>query len=185
MTERRALHCATICLTSNVCTAFEFDEAEKICRLGRKGMTKSSNSSSFSSQITVMKGKALRKTAFAKIFAFLSFGNVRFSKIRVGMSCSSFFQTCPDSRKLVPTLIFAKNRKNCEKTWKTSRNEPFNEIFESNEKMTFNSSRLDSRKLVPTRKPTWNFEFKFGMQDPNERYLKAWLVMPKLHLFTF
>jgi hypothetical protein len=30
--------------------------------------------------------------------------------------------------------------------------------------MMFNSSRLDSRKLVPTRKTTQNLEFKFGMQ---------------------
>jgi len=59
----------------------------------------------------VQKIKALRKTAFAEIFVFASFGNVCFSKIRVGASFSSFFRTRLDSRKLVPTLIFAKNRK--------------------------------------------------------------------------
>ncbi len=46
----------------------------------------------------------------------------------------------------------------------------FTEIFESNKKMTLNSSRLDLQKLIPTqkptRKPTWNFEFKFRMQGP-------------------
>jgi len=63
--------------------------------------------------------RALRKTVFAEIFIFASFGYGRFSKIRVGASYSSFFQTRPDSRKLVPTLIFAK------KSRKTSRNEPF------------------------------------------------------------
>ncbi len=54
--------------------------------------------------------KALQKVAFAEIFIFASFGNVRFSKIRVGTSCSSFFRTRPDSRELIPTPIFANNR---------------------------------------------------------------------------
>jgi len=53
--------------------------------------------------IIIICSKALRKTAFAEIFVFASFGNVHFSKIRVGTSCSSFFRTRPDSRKLVPT----------------------------------------------------------------------------------
>jgi hypothetical protein len=47
--------------------------------------------------------KAMRKTAFAEIFVFASFGNRRFSKIRTGASYSSFFRTRPDSRKSVPT----------------------------------------------------------------------------------
>ncbi len=58
----------------------------------------------------------------------------------------------------------------CEKIAKirvrTSQNKPFTEITENNEKMTFNLSRLDSRKLVPTRIPTRIFEFEFGMQGP-------------------
>ncbi len=37
--------------------------------------------------------------------------------------------------------------------------------------MTFNSSRLDSRKLVPTQKPTRKFGQKFGMQDPTSLVL--------------
>jgi len=37
--------------------------------------------------------KAMRKTVFAEIFIFASFGNRRFSKIRVGASFSSFYRT--------------------------------------------------------------------------------------------
>ncbi len=121
--------------------------------------------------------EALRKTVFAEIFIFASFGNLLFLKIRVGTSFSSFYRTLLDLRKLVPTLIFAKN---CENSQNSQKNREKTRFFakirvgevgkyekiinKNNKKMMFNSSRLDSRKLVPTRKPTRNFEFKFGMQ---------------------
>ncbi len=64
--------------------------------------------------------RALHSELFSEIFVFASFGNRHFTKIRVGASFSSFFRTRLDSRKLVPTLIFAKIRvfsqKNREKT---------------------------------------------------------------------
>ncbi len=49
------------------------------------------------------KCKAMRQTVFSKFFVFASFGNCRFSKIRVGTSFSSFFRTRSDSFRLVPT----------------------------------------------------------------------------------
>ncbi len=60
--------------------------------------------------------KALRKTVFTKIFVIASFGNCCFSKIRVGTSFSSFFQTRLYLQKLVLTLIFTKNRKKIAKS---------------------------------------------------------------------
>jgi len=91
------------------------------------------------------------------------FGNVRASRTRL------------DSRKLVPTLIFAKKREKIAKKRVFSRklgservrNEPFTEITENNEKMTFNSSRLDSRKTRSVSKLDSNFGKKFGMQGPS------------------
>ncbi len=64
--------------------------------------------------------------------------------------------------ELVPTQKpTQKLQKNCKKSpkiaKKIAKNRVFSEISESNEKMTFNLSRLDSRKLVPTRKPTQKF----------------------------
>jgi len=109
----------------------------------------------------------MRKTVFAEIFIFASFGNRRFSKIRVGASFSSFSRTRLDSRKLVPILIFGENsRKIREKSRKNREKRVFSCFSFSRKK--WRSTRLDSRKLVPTRKPTRNFEFKFGMQDPKQ-----------------
>jgi len=64
----------------------------------------------FTSQHTI--GLTLRpcvRRFFSKIFVFASFGNCRFSKIRVGASFSSFFRTSLDSRKLVPTQNSTRN----------------------------------------------------------------------------
>jgi hypothetical protein len=73
------------------------------------------------------------------------FGNVR------------AFQTCLDSQKLFLAKIRVGTSRNKSERVGTSRNEPYTEITENNEKMTFNSSRLDLRKLVPTQNSTRNF----------------------------
>jgi len=115
---------------------------------------------------------------------FLKFSFSRVSEIavfqklgseRVFRAFSKLVPTCENSSRLVPTLIFAKN---CEKTRffakiRVVRVGKYEKITnENNKKMTFNSSRLDSRKLVPTRKPTRKFGYKFGMQGP------TWKCMP-------
>ena len=98
--------------------------------------------------IALLYGRALRKTVFAEIFIFASFGNRRFSKIRVGASYSSFFRTRPDSRKLVLTLIFAKKlRKNCKKRVGTSRNSNFGNISVMSEPSELVSTRENSSRL--------------------------------------
>jgi len=45
----------------------------------------------FANEDVLEQSKALQKTVFAEIFIFPSFGNRRFSKIRVGTSFSSFY----------------------------------------------------------------------------------------------
>jgi len=117
------------------------------------------------------KSKALRKTTFAEIFVFASFGNVRFSKIRVVTSCSSFFRTRPNSRKLVPTLIFAK--KIAKKQSERVGNCRFSKIRVGTSFSSFSRTGSEMSRLVPTRKPTRNFEFKFGMQDPSKKTEKS------------
>ncbi len=104
--------------------------------------------------------KALQKTFFSKIFIFASFGNSCFSNfgnILVISVLSECFRTCKNSRKFTK-----KSRKNtffrdfhfCE-FWKLA----FTKITENNGKndVQLVSSRLDSRKLVPTQNLTQNF----------------------------
>ncbi len=58
-------------------------------------------------QSNSIQSRALWKTVFAEIFVFASFGNWFLPKFWVEMSFLSFYRTRLDSRKLVPTLIFA------------------------------------------------------------------------------
>jgi len=71
---------------------------------------------------------------FSEYFVFASFGNWLFSNFGNILVMS-------EPSELIPTQKIAKKL-------------PFTEISESNKKITFNLSRLDSRKLVPTQKPT-------------------------------
>jgi len=112
----------------------------------------------------------MRKTAFAEIFVFASFGNRRFSKIRTGASYSSFFRTRPDSRKLVPTRS---DPNFCEKSrffaifiFARFGNCRFTKIRIGASYSSFFRTRLDSQKLIPTRNSTRKFGKKFGMQGP-------------------
>jgi hypothetical protein len=57
--------------------------------------------------------KALRETVFAKIFAFASFGNRRFTKIRVGTSFSSFFQLV-STREILAKFLQKSSEKSSE-----------------------------------------------------------------------
>jgi len=88
---------------------------------------------------------------FSEIFVFASFGNSRFLNFGNILVIS-------EPSELVPTRSDPNFREKIAKIRVgTSRKEPFTEITENNKKMTFNSSRLDSRKLVPTRNSTRNF----------------------------
>jgi len=111
--------------------------------------------------------KALQKTGFSKLFVFR---NVCFSKIRVGTSFSSFFRTRLDSRKLVPTLIFAKN---CEKLPKNLKKLHFfaifvfasfdNSLLPKFSKVTKNDLQLVSSRLAKTR-PDSKTDSKFQIK---------------------
>ncbi len=126
------------------------------------------------------KSKALRKTAFAEIFVFARFGNRVLPKIRVETSFSSFCRTCSDWRKLVPTLIFAKNHvffaKNHKKIAKkrgffaifffASFGSCFFRTFRKHRK---NDVQLVSSRLVKTRsdsKLDSKFQIKFWNSGP-------------------
>jgi hypothetical protein len=57
-------------------------------------------------------------------------------------------------------IIFAKFFVIFSRFWKIENSE----ISKNIEKITLNSNFGNCEKLVPTRKPTQKFEFKFGMQ---------------------
>ncbi len=114
---------------------------------------------------------------------------------RVIRAFSELVPTRGNSFRLVPTLIFAKNREktrlfaififasfgNRVYSWKNRRKVRFFAIFIfasfGNRRFTkirvgtsfssFFQTRLDSRKLVPTRNSTRKFGKKFGMQGPS------------------
>ncbi len=122
--------------------------------------------------------KALRQTVFAKNFVFASFGNCRFSKIRVGASFLSFFRTRLDSQKLVPTcsdpnfrekwLFFRENQGFCRNfCFREFRKLPF---FKNQGRSKFFELFPNSSRLAKTRsdsKLNSNFGKKFGMQGPS------------------
>ncbi len=84
---------------------------------------------------------------------------------------NEFFELFSNSSRIAKTRSDPNFRKKCVFSQKirvrTSQNEPFTKITE---KMTFNSSHLDSQKLVPTRNLTQNFRKKLGMQGPIKNY---------------
>ncbi len=95
----------------------------------------------FLSQSYFVYFKALRKTRFSELFVFASFGNVCFSKFSFSRvsEIAVFRDFCVFSQffceKIAKIAFFPKNR--------------VGTSF-----LSFYRTRLDFRKLVPTRKPT-------------------------------
>ncbi len=92
----------------------------------------------------IIKNKALRQTEFSELFVFASFGNVRLLKFVNFLEKNGIFELAKSSEK---SSEFSKNI----------------------EKITLNSNFGNRKKLVPTRKPTRKFQFKFGMQGLNQK----------------